>query len=64
MEHPTDPATSSEFSGLLTKDAPNAQSLCVTASVNEVSLITLKLEVAKDMSLRALVDCGALNNFV
>ena len=24
----------------------------------------MKLEVAKDMSLRALVDCGASNNFV
>ena len=63
-EHPTDPATSSEFAGLLTRIAPNTQSLCVTAFGSEVSLITLNLEVAKDMSLRALVDCGASNNFV
>ena len=27
-------------------------------------LLYLKLEAAKDMSLRALVDCGASNNFV
>ena len=64
MEHPADPATSSEFAGLLTKVAPTTQSLCVTASGNEISLITLKLEVAKDMSQGAPVDCGASNNFV
>ena len=61
---PSDPATSSEFAGLLTKVAPNTQSLCVAASGNEVSLITLKLEVTRNMSLQALVDCGASNNFV
>ena len=38
--------------------------MCVTASGNEVFLITLKLEVTQGMSLRALVDCGASNNFV
>ena len=64
MEHPADPATSSEFAGLLTKVAPTTQSLCVTASGNEISLITLKLEVAKDMSQGAPVDCGVSNNFV
>ena len=48
----------------MTKVAPNTQSLCVAASGNEVSLITLKLEVTQGMSLRALVDCGASNNFV
>ena len=63
-EHPTDPATSSEFAGLLTKIAPNTQSLWVTTSGNEVSLITSKLEVAKDMSPRALINFGASNNFV
>ena len=63
-EHPTAPATSSELAGLLTRIALNTQSLCVTASGNEVCLITLKLEVAKNMSLRALVDCGTSNNFV
>ena len=63
-ERPTDPATSREFAGLLTKVAPNTQSLCVAARSDEVSLITLKIEVTKDMSLRALVDCGASNNFV
>ena len=60
----TDPATSSEFAVLLTKVAPNTQSLCVSASGNEVSLITLKPEVTQNMSLRALVDCGVSNNFV
>ena len=48
----------------MTKVAPNTQSLCVAARSDEVSLITLKIEVTKDMSLRALVDCGASNNFV
>ena len=38
--------------------------MCVSAPGDEVSLITLKLEVTIDMSLRALVDCGASNNFV
>ena len=52
---PTDPTTSSGFAGLLTKDAPNTQPLCVAASGNEVSLITLKHEVTQGMSLRALV---------
>ena len=33
----------------------------VTASSNGVYFSTLKLEVAKDMSLRAQVDCGASN---
>ena len=63
-EHPTATATSNEFEGLLTKVAPNTQSLCITAPFNEGSLITSKLEVAKDVSLRALVDCGASTNFV
>ncbi|CAI5703143.1 unnamed protein product [Peronospora effusa] len=40
------------------------QSLCVATPSNEVSLITLKIEVTKNMSLRSLVDCGASNNFV
>ena len=35
--------------------------LCVTAPRYEVYLITLKLEAAKDMPLRALVDCEASN---
>ena len=48
-EQPTDPAASREFACLLTSIALSTQSLCVTASGNEVSLITLKLEVAKDM---------------
>ena len=48
----------------LPRIAPNTQSLRVTASGNEVSLITSQLEVAKDMSLQALVDCGVSNNFV
>ncbi|CAI5711096.1 unnamed protein product [Peronospora effusa] len=63
-ERPTDPATSREFAGLLTEVAPNTQSLCVAAPSDEVSLITLKIEVTKNMSLRALIDCGASNNFV
>ena len=48
----------------MAKVAPNTQSLCVAADGNEVTLITLKLEVTPNMSLRALVDCGASNNFV
>uniref|UniRef100_A0AAV1UIL9 CCHC-type domain-containing protein n=1 Tax=Peronospora matthiolae TaxID=2874970 RepID=A0AAV1UIL9_9STRA len=63
-EHPTGPATSREFVGLLMKVAPNTQTLCVAALGNEISLITLKLEVTNELSLRALVDCGASNNFV
>uniref|UniRef100_A0AAV1US94 Uncharacterized protein n=1 Tax=Peronospora matthiolae TaxID=2874970 RepID=A0AAV1US94_9STRA len=42
-EHPADPATSREFAGLLTKIAPNTQSLCVTALSDEESLITLEI---------------------
>ena len=38
--------------------------MCVSAIGDEVPLITLNLEVTKDLSLRALVDCGASNNFV
>uniref|UniRef100_A0AAV1VJT6 Uncharacterized protein n=1 Tax=Peronospora matthiolae TaxID=2874970 RepID=A0AAV1VJT6_9STRA len=63
-EHPADPATSREFAGLSTKIAPNTQSLCVTAPVDEESLITSKIEVKNGMSLRALVDCGASNSFI
>ena len=37
--------------------------VCAVSS-NEVSLITLKLEVTQSMSPRALVDCGASKNFV
>ena len=48
----------------MTRVAPNTQILCVTACGNEVFLITTKLEVAKYMSLRALVDCEVSNNFV
>ena len=46
------------------KVAPDPQSLCVSALGDEVHLITLNLEVTKDLSLRALVGCGASNNFV
>ena len=48
----------------MTKVAPDTQSLCVSAPGDDVSLITLKLEAKNDLSLRALVDCGASNNFV
>ena len=48
----------------MTKVAPNTQALCVAAPGNENSLITLKLKVTNKLSLRALVDCGASNNFV
>ena len=48
----------------MTKVALDTQSLCVSAPGDEISLTTLKFEVTKDMSLRALVDCGASNNFV
>uniref|UniRef100_A0AAV1VMA1 Uncharacterized protein n=1 Tax=Peronospora matthiolae TaxID=2874970 RepID=A0AAV1VMA1_9STRA len=63
-EHPADLATSREFAGLLTKIAPNAQSLYATAPSDEGHLITLKIEVTSGMSLRALVDCGASNRFI
>ena len=63
MERPTDPATSREFENLLTKAAPDTQSLRVSAPGDEVSLITLTLEVTKNLSLFSLVDCGASNNF-
>ena len=46
------------------KVAPESQSLCVSALGDEVPLITLNLEVTKDLSLRALVDCEASNNCV
>ena len=59
-----DAVAKTQHKSLFTRITPDTQSFCVTASGNEVSLITLKLEVAKDMSLRALVDCGASNNFV
>ena len=62
-ERPTDPATSREFANLLKKVAPDTHFLCVSAPGDEVSLITLKLEVTNDLSLRALVDCGASNNY-
>ena len=48
----------------MTKLAPKTQSLRVSALGDEVSLITLTLEVTKDLSLRALVECGASSNFV
>ena len=63
-ERPTDPATSIEFANLLTKVALYSQSLFGSAPGDEVPLITLSLELTKDLSLRALVDCGASNNFV
>ena len=46
-EHLTDPETSSELGVLLTRDALNTQPMCVTSFGNEVSLITLNIEVAK-----------------
>ena len=48
----------------MTKVVPNTQSLFVATSGNEVSLITMKLEVTQGMSLRTLVDCGASTNFL
>ena len=60
----TDSATSREFANLLTKVDPDTQSLCVSAPGNEVSLITLELKVTNNLSIRALVDYGASNNFV
>uniref|UniRef100_A0AAV1U8G6 Uncharacterized protein n=1 Tax=Peronospora matthiolae TaxID=2874970 RepID=A0AAV1U8G6_9STRA len=62
-ENPADPATSRELAGLMTKIAPNTQSLCVTAPSDEVSLITLNIEVKSGMPLRALVDDKASNSF-
>ena len=44
--------------------ASDTQSLRVSAPGDEVSLITLTLEVTKNLSLRYLVDCGASKNFV
>ena len=35
----------------------------MSAPGDEVSLITFKLEVTKDLSLRAQVDCGSSNSF-
>ena len=64
MERPTDPATLTEFANLLMKIAPDSQLFCVSALGDEVPFTTLNLEVTKDFSLRALVDCGASNNFV
>ena len=46
------------------KVAPDSHSLCFSAPGDEVSLITLNLEVTKGLSLRALVDCGPSNDFV
>ena len=43
------------------KVAPDSQSLCVSALGDEVPLIILNLEVTKDLSLHALVDCEASN---
>ena len=63
-ERSTDPATSREFSNLLTKVSPETQSLCVSAPGDEVSLITLTVEVTKELSLRALVECEGSSNFV
>ena len=45
------------------KVAPDSQILFVSALGDEVPLITLNLKVTKGFSLRALVDCGASNNF-
>ena len=46
------------------KVALDSQSMCVSALGDEVPLITLNLEVTKDLSLYARVDCGPSNNFV
>ena len=59
-ERPTDPATSIEFTNLLMKVAPDSQSLCVSALGDEVPHITLNLKVTKALSLRALVNCGGV----
>ena len=64
-ELPTDQATSREFANILTKVVPDTQYLRVSAPGDELSfLITLTLEVTKDLSLHALIDCGASINFV
>ena len=63
-QRPTDLATSREFANLLTKVAPDTQSLCVSAPGDEKILITLKVKVTNNLLLRALVDCGASNNFI
>ena len=44
--------------------APDTESLCVSASSDDVSLIFLKLEVSKVYSIVDLVDRRASNNFV
>ena len=49
---------------LLAKVAPDTQSLCVYALDDKGHLITLILEVTKDLSLCALVYCGESSNFV
>ena len=64
MERSTCSATAREFAKLLTKVAPDTQSLHVSAPNEEVSRINLTLKVTNDLSLRALVDCGASNEFV
>ena len=46
---PTDPAISIEFANLLMKVAPDSQSLCLSALGDELPLITLNLEVTKDL---------------
>jgi hypothetical protein len=49
----------------LTKAAPKAQSLCFSTPSDEEALITLELGVGGASSpIRALVDCGASNNFI
>ena len=63
-ERLTDPAPSREFANLLTETALDTQSLCVSAPGDDVSLITLTLEVTKDLSLFALVYCrDSINSF-
>jgi hypothetical protein len=50
--------------GFLTKVAPKAQSLCFSTPSDEEVLTTLELRVGGASSpIRALVDCGASNNF-
>ena len=63
-EHLTDPATSQNLVGILKKIAFNMQPLNVVSSGDNKFLHQLKVEVANDMSLRALVDCEVSNNFV
>jgi hypothetical protein len=51
--------------GRLTKAAPKAQSLCFSTPSDDEALITLELRVdGASFPIRALVDCGASNNFV